>query len=266
MEISYYYECYNFKAYFDPKCLKIDVLTAEYSFWLPSHDDFNDILSSKSKTLLKIIEPLLKQSFGAMEINLSSLETKITKGSVIIVEELRPVRNSVPEVKLLLSNNKTSCEKFLDETNCLCWHENAQKIFREKGFLFLGVKLIESNVQEVPITAFRTTSINTEESIFSGKSPKFFARPIRSTQRFTMITTSITKQANSTAKKNDFQSISAMISTRMSSTKLNQLDCQEIIGPKYDQDTPTCSISTSLVIPNSSCFKNSGPDKNKGYN
>ena len=275
MEISYYYECYNFKANFDPKCLKIDVLTAEFSFWLPLHDDFNDILSSKSKTLLKIIEPLLKQSFGAMEINLSSLETKIEKGSVIIVEELRPVRNSVPEVKLLLSNNKTSCEKFLDETNCLCWHENAQKIFQEKGFLFLGVKLIESNVQEVPITAFRTTSktvlptsraIKTEESISSGKSPKFFARPIRSTQRFTMTTTSITKQAISTAKKNDFQSISAIIPTRMSSTKLNQLDCQEIIGPKYDQDTPTCSISTSFVMPNSSCFKNSDPDKNKGYN
>ena len=53
------------------------------------------------------------------------------------------------------------------------WHENAQKIFQEKGFLFLGVKLIESNVQEVPITAFRTTSIKTEESISSRKSPFF---------------------------------------------------------------------------------------------
>ena len=243
MEISYYYECFRYKANFDPKCLEIDVLTAEFSFKLPFYDDYNDILSSSSTSLLKIMEPLLKQSFGTMEINLSS--TKIRKGSVIIVEELRPVRNSVSEVKLLLSNNRTSCEEFLDEKNCWCWHTNTQKIFRENGYEFLGVRIIESNEQ-----------------------PAVF--PIRSTQRFTMKTTSINKKLGSTAQKTYCQPISSITSTRILPTKSRKVDCQEIIGP---EDITTCSIPISCAKPSSSgtcsIFNKSGPDsydENKGGN
>ena len=275
MEISYYYECFSYKANFDPKCLTLDVLIAEFSFKLPFHDDYNDILSSKSTALLKIMEPLLKKSFGAMEINLSC--TKIRKGSVIIVEELRPVRNSVSEVKLLLSNNKNSCEEFLDEKNCWCWHTNTQKIFRENGYEFLGVRIIESNEQEEP-TAFPTTSkmvlttsriMETDESITTSKSPKFLTKPVRSTQRFTMKTVSINQKTGSTVKKTDFQSISSITSTKILPTKSRKVDCQEIIGPDNDEDITTCSIPTSCANPSSSracsILNKHGPDSYESY-
>ena len=217
MEISYYFECFSYKAeLFDPKCLRIDVLTVEFSFEMPFDDDYKDISSSNSTKLLKNIEPLLKQSFGVMEINLST--TKILKGSVIIVEELRPVRNPVSDIKLLLENDKDACKEFLDETNDLCWNKNTKKIFREKEFEFLGVKIIDEQNVPTKSPTSSTTVVPTgcitiaEEQISARQSPKFFSSSIRSTQS--------TIKYRSTCQETTFTT-----STRLSTTSSTPPSC-----------------------------------------
>lgn len=245
MEISYYFECFSYKADYDPKCLRIDVLTAEFSFQMQFDEDYNDILSSKSTTLLKDIEPLLKQSFGVMEINLSN--TKIRKGSVIIVEELRPIRNSVSEIKLLLNNDKNTCEEFLDETTDLCWHKNTEKIFKEKGFKFLGVSFDDD--QELS-TVSPSVSPTTSKTVVS--------------------TTCITKieESVSARKSPKFQSTQSTIKYRST--------CQETNGPDIKTTTAmvpnTNTFITSTLLSTTSsipprCSIASSPDKKKvGYN
>ena len=248
MEISYYFECFSYKADYDPKCLRIDVLTAEFSFQMQFDEDYNDILSSKSTTLLKDIEPLLKQSFGVMEINLSN--AKIRKGSVIIVEELRPIRNSVPEIKLLLNNDKNTCEEFLgvsDETTDLCWHKNTEKIFREKEFKFLGVSFDDDQeVSTVSPSVSPTTS-----------------KPVVSTTCITKIEESV-----SVRRSPKFQSTQSTIKYRSS--------CQGNNGPAIKTTTAmvpnTNTFITSTLLSTTSsipprCSIASSPDKNKeGYN
>ena len=249
MEISYYFECFNHTANFDPECLKIDVVIAEFSFKMPFDDDYNDIDSLNAIRLLKIIEPLLTQSFGVMEINIST--TKIRKGSVIIVQELRPIRHPVSKIKSLLNNEKNVCNEFLDETKGLCWFGNAKKIFQENGFEFVGVRIVDEPVMTTATPTTSKTVVSTfcptkpEDSRYTRKSPKFFIRPIRSTQRFSMRTTfSINKENSSPVKKTDSKFKFKIFSTRIISTESIQYNCGEIIGPDSHKDIKT---TTSMI-------------------
>ena len=66
MEISYYVECMSLKGDFNPTCLTEDDRTAEFTFGSIANVLDND--SKKSGKIWARIEPLLKKSFGIVEI------------------------------------------------------------------------------------------------------------------------------------------------------------------------------------------------------
>ena len=103
MEISYYLECYSYKAEYVPKCLKTDVVSAEFSFDMPFEENYFDISSENTQQLWRDIGPLLKRSFGKIEI--STKLKRITKGSVIILIDIQPTRHSAADINSLLNNS-----------------------------------------------------------------------------------------------------------------------------------------------------------------
>ena len=120
MEISYYVECMTLKGDFNPKCLTEDDRTAEFTFGRIDNVSDND--SEKSGKIWKRIEPLLKQSFGKVEIVFSMKEipqpsySKLRRQiepSWIVEITMRPVRHSAKDILLLIENNAYSKKKLL---------------------------------------------------------------------------------------------------------------------------------------------------------
>ena len=166
MEISYYYECYSFKAKYVPDCLKIDVVSAHFILDLNFTSDYNDVNSPAAQKLLKNTVPLLKKSVGLIKIDF--LNEKIKNGSVILEMEIKLVRNSINDIQSLFNNDPDACEKFLGIINSNednCWHKNTQKIFLEKNYTFIGVRFDGSNEDKVsttfPVSTTFTSSAST---------------------------------------------------------------------------------------------------------
>ena len=145
MEISYYFECFNYLEDYDPKCLTADVMSAEFTFDILFEDDYSDILSEQSQELWNDIKLLLRKSFGKIEINLSIIEMR--SGSVIMTVEIKPIRNSISDIKKLLNNEEETCRLFLndfsEDISKNCWNAYAEQIFIDGGYKFMGVKWID---------------------------------------------------------------------------------------------------------------------------
>ena len=144
MEISYYFECFNYLEDYYPTCLTEDVVSAEFTFDILYVDDYSDSSSEKSIKLWNDIKPLLRKSFGKIEIDLSVMGMR--KGSVIITVEIKTIRNSIIDIQKLLNNEEETCKLFLndfsEETSKNCWKASAEQIFIDVGYKFLGVKRI----------------------------------------------------------------------------------------------------------------------------
>ena len=162
MEVSYYIECQsNSEEYYDPTCLTADKRSAEFLFKIDAN--YQDTNINKSNELWTRVEPLLKKSFGRIEIILSKEQiqtfpvrkrrrngrssTQIEKQSVRIQAGMHPVRNSAKDLEQLLADDKTACLKFLSfnsiaKSGDSCWNENTKSIFKEKEIEFLGVDML----------------------------------------------------------------------------------------------------------------------------
>lgn len=181
MEVSYYIECQSIEGHYSATCLNADKRSAVFKFEID--DNLNDAGIKESNQLWTRIEPLLKRSFGRIEVILSmeKIETKsvqrrkrsersskkMDKESVKIQVEMRPVRNSAKDMELLLTDDKTACRKFLSldsvaKSDDSCWNENTKGIFLEEGIDFKGVDLFrqENNSSNIKI-ASSTTSTTT---------------------------------------------------------------------------------------------------------
>ena len=166
MEVSYYIECQsNSEKYYATACLTADQRSALFTFKIDAN--YEDTNINESNELWTRIEPLLKKSFGRIEMILSEehiktipvqkrrrnerSSTKIEKESVKIQVKMHPVRNSAKDLEKLLADDKTACLKFLSfnsiaKSGDSCWNENTKSIFKEKGIEFLGVNFrVENN-------------------------------------------------------------------------------------------------------------------------
>ena len=76
MEISYYFECLTRlpKSEKTLQCIAIEIRRASFSFSESFHEDYKDTKSEKSKELWNKIEPILKRSFGVMEVDLTLVQ------------------------------------------------------------------------------------------------------------------------------------------------------------------------------------------------
>ena len=214
MEVSYYIECQsNSKEYYATTCLDADKRSAEFSFEIDVN--YQDTNMNESNGLWTRFEPLLKKSFGRIEINLSEEQiqkfpvrkrrrngrssTQIEKQSVKIQVDMHPVRNSAKDLEQLLADDKTACLKFLSfnsiaKSGDSCWNENTKSIFKEKGIEFLGVNFrVENN-----------------------PSNDKFASPIKSTTKNEAAKTSTITTLTVTSKK----TISTIFSTTTTSATL----------------------------------------------
>ena len=213
MEVSYYIECQsNSEKYYATACLTADQRSALFTFKIDAN--YEDTNINESNELWTRIEPLLKKSFGRIEMILSEehiktipvqkrrrnerSSTKIEKESVKIQVKMHPVRNSAKDLEKLLADDKTACLKFLSfnsiaKSGDSCWNENTKSIFKEKGIEFLGVNMLP---------------------LENNSSNDKFASPIKSTTKNEAAKTSTITTLTVTSKK----TISTIFSTTSTST------------------------------------------------
>ena len=145
MEISYYFECHKNEARYTPDCHTIDVA---FQFDARYLDDYRDIKSNKSIELWNDVEPLLRQSFGEMSIDLTL--RKITKNgesdSVLTYTDILPIDVPASDIDLLLNNDQNVCRKYLGEQQSNqreeeCWTSNTKKNFKNSEYEYQDVKI-----------------------------------------------------------------------------------------------------------------------------
>ena len=144
-------------------------------------EENNDPNSVKSMEIWKIINPLLGESFGSLEVDLYL--SKIRSGefktdseiiaSVIIEVDIKPIRNrknpddeiSSKDIISLLKNDEESCRKFLennfnDENDQNCWKQHTTNIFTRNNISFLGVSIMSTPPNSLTTSLSTTISEN----------------------------------------------------------------------------------------------------------
>ena len=223
MEISYYVECMSFKGDFNPTCLTEDDRTAEFTFG--RIDNFSNNDSQKSGKIWARIEPLLKQSFGKIEVvfsmdnisqsDLSKQRRKIQKFQLIVQLTMRPVRHSAEDMLLLIKNNEEACKQFLtnisnDASENSCWSNTAKRIFSENGIEFIGVILNSTSSQEdASSTAPETSTMKPTSGDISSQT----STPSTTTHSTLIKSTSTTTSSDSSTLSTISHSTTSVLST-----------------------------------------------------
>ena len=214
MEVSYYIECQSIEGHYSATCLNADKRSAVFNFEID--DNLNDAGIKESNELWTRIEPLLKRSFGRIEVTLSmeNIETKsvqrlrrserssekMGKKSVKIQVEMHPVRNSAKDMELLLTDDKKACMKFLSfnsiaKSGDSCWNENTKGIFLKEEIDFIGVDFfrLENNPSnDIPQSENEVTTTSVATTIAT------LTTPLTKTISTTFPTTTTSTTAHST--------------------------------------------------------------------
>ena len=262
MEISYYYECFTYKAKYVPKCLEADFVSAKFVFDLEFLEDYKNISSAESKKLLSDIIPLIRKSFGGIDVDLSKI--RIEEGSVQLLVEIKLIRNSVSDIESLLNNHEDACRKFLgkesiDSVGDKCWYKNTEKIFEDEGYTFVDLEftgsdeaavltIVPSSIAEQTVTTESLPNLTTTPSTIIDSRTPDDSNTVKSTQSTTE-TSRTTEKIKTTSRKNEI-SITQTVLTTPSTTNYFRTLISEITAPKSDFLSTSTSVRQDSSEPN----------------
>ena len=252
MEISYYYECFSYKAEFVPKCLEADFVSAEFVFDMEFDENYNNISSAPYKKLLSDMRLLIQKSLGGIDVDLSNI--RIKEGSVKFFVDIKLIRNSVSDIESLLINNKDACRKFLGEESIdsagdKCWDKNTEKIFKDKEYTFVSLKFTGSDEAAVlPIFPSSTTEQTVTTTTQSSTERSLTTEKIKTTSRKNLITQSAYTNdiTGPTVKQADSPNTSKTMPTTLSTTNNFRTLTSEVIAPTSDFLSTSASVRQEI--------------------
>ena len=252
MEISYYYECFSYKAEFVPKCLEADFVSAEFVFDMEFDENYNNISSAPYKKLLSDMRLLIQKSLGGIDVDLSNI--RIKEGSVKFFVDIKLIRNSVSDIESLLNNNKDACRKFLGEESIdsagdKCWDKNTEKIFKDKEYTFVSLKFTGSDEAAVlPIFPSSTTEQTVTTTTQSSTERSLTTEKIKTTSRKNLITQSAYTNdiTGPTVKQADSPNTSKTMPTTLSTTNNFRTLTSEVIAPTSDFLSTSASVRQEI--------------------
>ena len=252
MEISYYYECFSYKAEFVPKCLEAYFVSAEFVFDMEFDENYNNISSAPYKKLLSDMRLLIQKSLGGIDVDLSNI--RIKEGSVKFFVDIKLIRNSVSDIESLLINNKDACRKFLGEESIdsagdKCWDKNTEKIFKDKEYTFVSLKFTGSDEAAVlPIFPSSTTEQTVTTTTQSSTERSLTTEKIKTTSRKNLITQSAYTNdiTGPTVKQADSPNTSKTMPTTLSTTNNFRTLTSEVIAPTSDFLSTSASVRQEI--------------------
>ena len=279
MEISYYFECHQYEPRYTPDCHTIDVA---FQFGAEYIEDYRDIKSKKSIKLWNDVEPLLRQSFGEMSIDLTL--RKITNNgeldSVLTYTDILPIDVPAFDIDSLLNNDPNVCQKYLGEqqsnsTDDGCWTSSTKEVFENSEYEYRDVKItnpissenssLVSNSTTTATKTITTSTTSTESStITTTKTNSTTMTETTSTTTSSLISTTrttttsntksttstptitTTKTTSTTMSETTSTTTSSIISTtRITTTSITKSTTSTITTTKTTSTTETATISIS---------------------
>ena len=165
LEISYYFECYTAVPDIALKCIFL-AARAAFKFAESFHEDYEDLKSVKSNELWNMIEPLLEESFGVIEVDLSLINIK----PIMIEEEIQKSIQTEVDIIPIRNRNNSEDQISVENINTLLandqWNRKTENIFRQAGIKFEGVDLIPltppiNQIQNLSTTTEKTSLVDT---------------------------------------------------------------------------------------------------------
>ena len=259
LEISYYIECESkLVEQYNPTCLTMDNRYAAFEFGSMGNDS--------KQGLQKQIEPLLKQSFGKLEIYFSEDKRKDTNklarcsrkstrkdsSTRTLYLQMKPIRESGESIDLLVANDIEACNQFLihESTNNekdQCWTDNTKQIFSEHGIEFIGVSLEQKHSPSDEIFHSTPTTSNSRIVSTPTTTPTATAASSLSTGTATTTTVSSTSPSNILELAPSRTSSTALTTTSsLTETTISTIPTIASVPASTSESASTSGITTTI--------------------